>query len=158
MRKYIDYFSTRIPSEVDGIAADALKALCRYAWPGNVRELINVVERATLLANGREITVDELPMDVSGQFAKHGGAAVIPLTPEAVPEDWLGKSLRDVRKVAVSELERAYLAALLRETGGGIAEAAQRAGLDPRSLHHKMKRYGLRKEDFKGPRKTLSSP
>ena len=154
VQKYIDYFSTRIPCEVDGIADNASQALCRYAWPGNVRELINVVERATLLANGREITLDELPMGVSGQLAGADvGAAVIPLTPDAVPEDWLGKPLSDVRRAAVCDLERAYLAALLRETGGGVAETARRAGMDPRSLHHKMKRYGLRKEDFKRPRK-----
>jgi DNA-binding NtrC family response regulator len=150
VHKYIDHFSTRIPCEVDGIADDALQALYRYAWPGNVRELINVVERATLLANGREIALDELPIGVSGQLA---GAAVIPLTPDAVPEDWLRRPLSDVRRAAVSDLEHAYLAALLRETGGGVAETARRAGMDPRSLHLKMKRYGLRKEDFKRPRK-----
>ena len=154
VHKYIDYFSTRIPCEVDGIADAALQALYRYDWPGNVRELINVVERAALLANGREISLDELPMGVSGQLAgADPGAAVIPLTPDAVPEDWLGRPLSDVRKAALCDLERAYLAALLRETGGAIAETARRAGMDPRSLHHKMKRYGLRKEDYKRPRK-----
>jgi len=154
VQKYIDYFSTRIPCEVDGIADAALQALYRYAWPGNVRELINVVERAALLANGREITLNELPIGVSGQLAgADPGAAVIPLTPDAVPEDWLGRPLSEVRKAAVGDLERAYLAALLRETGGAIAETARRAGMDPRSLHHKMKRYGLRKEDFKLPGK-----
>jgi len=155
VQKYIDYFSTRIPCEVDGIADGALQALRRYSWPGNVRELINVVERAALLANGREITLDELPIGVGEQPATSAAAtAVIPLSPDTVPEDWLGKPLSDVRRAAVCDLERAYLAALLRETGGGIAETARRAGMDPRSLHHKMKRYGLRKEDFKPPRKT----
>ena len=119
-----------------------------------MRELINVVERAALLANGREITLNELPIGVSGQLAgSDAGAAVIPLTPDAVPEDWLSMPLSDVRKAAVADLERAYLAALLRETGGGIAGTARRAGMDPRSLHQKMKRYGLRKEDFKRPSK-----
>lgn len=154
VHKYIDYFSTRIPCEVDGIAEDALQALYRYAWPSNVRELINVVERAALLANGREITLDELSVDISEPRAgADAQAMMIPLTPDAVPEDWLGRPLSDVRKGAVCDLERAYLAALLRETGGAIAETARRAGMDPRSLRRKMKRYGLRKEDYKRPRK-----
>ena len=39
--------------------------------------------------------------------------------------------------------------ALLRRTGGKIGETARLAGLQTRSLFEKMKRYGLRKEDFK---------
>jgi DNA-binding NtrC family response regulator len=42
------------------LAADARDALRRYAWPGNVRELRNVLQRATLLATGPEITAADL--------------------------------------------------------------------------------------------------
>jgi Nif-specific regulatory protein len=42
---------------------DAMAALARYRWPGNVRELRNIIERATLLCDGR-ITLDHLPREV----------------------------------------------------------------------------------------------
>ncbi|HEY3801990.1 MAG TPA: sigma-54 dependent transcriptional regulator [Kofleriaceae bacterium] len=42
------------------LAADARDALRKYSWPGNVRELKNVLQRATLLATGREITAADL--------------------------------------------------------------------------------------------------
>ena len=47
------------------------------------------------------------------------------------------------------KLERRYLAEILRATGGRIAEAAKRAGVNPRSIFAKMKAHKLRKEDFR---------
>ena len=53
-------------------------------------------------------------------------------------------------KYLVEEVERDYLASVLRETRGRVGETAKRAGIDARSLYDKMKRYGIRKEDFRG--------
>jgi two-component system NtrC family response regulator len=47
-----------------GIDPDAMRLLLEYPWPGNVRELENIVERAVILSNGRQITVKDLPADV----------------------------------------------------------------------------------------------
>ena len=58
------------------------------------------------------------------------------------------RPLREVRKDAVEELERRYLHALLRVTGGKVGETARRAGIVPRSLYEKMRKYGLNKEDY----------
>jgi DNA-binding NtrC family response regulator len=66
----------------------------------------------------------------------------------SVPEKWLKQPLRDAREKLLTEFERAYLVGLLEETGGKIGETAQRAGIQPRSLFEKMKRLGLRKEDY----------
>ena len=38
-----------------------------YRWPGNIRQLRNVLERAVVLARGREITERELPIEFSAQ-------------------------------------------------------------------------------------------
>ncbi len=56
---------------------------------------------------------------------------------------------KEVRQEIVEHFERAYLAALLQETGGRVGETAKRAGIEPRSLYDKMKHYGFRKEDFR---------
>jgi DNA-binding NtrC family response regulator len=68
--------------------------------------------------------------------------------------EWLEKPLADVRQAVVEGAERAYLAALLRETGGRVGETARRAGIRARSLYDKMQHLGLRKEDFKPTRNT----
>ena len=58
-------------------------------------------------------------------------------------------SLREVREQTLSRVERAYLVAQLEASQGRIGVAAQRCGLDPRSLYEKMRRHGLKKEDYR---------
>ena len=49
-----------------GIAAEAEASLVAYQWPGNVRELGNVIERAAVLGEGPDITVEDLPPRFAG--------------------------------------------------------------------------------------------
>ena len=152
VESYIDYLGPRIGREVYAISQPAMDALRAYAWPGNVRELINVIERAMLLCNGEEITLEDLPATIAGTgaaFTSPRPSAAVPPSEEDVPAKWLEKTLPEVRAAVVQDLERRYLAALLRETGGRVGEAAGKAGIEPRSLYEKMKRYGLSKEDFR---------
>jgi DNA-binding NtrC family response regulator len=150
---YIHYLRPRVGREVTGISADAMEALCRYSWPGNVRELINVIERAMLLCDGEEITPDDLPAAISGYLGARGAASLLDAAGD-VPPEWLDEPLSEVRRTVVDQIERAYLAALLRDTGGRVGETAARAGIQPRSLYDKMKQHGLRKEDFKPPSRS----
>jgi DNA-binding NtrC family response regulator len=59
------YFLRRTAAETKknftGIEADAEAKLVAHEWPGNVRELANVIERAVVLGQGPEITLDDLP-------------------------------------------------------------------------------------------------
>ena len=48
----------------------ALDALLSYSWPGNVRELERVIERAVALAISDEITLEDLPQKVTGDFSR----------------------------------------------------------------------------------------
>jgi DNA-binding NtrC family response regulator len=70
----------------------------------------------------------------------------------ALPEVWLRKPLRQAREAMLIEFEHNYLHGLLTETGGKIGETARRAGIETRSLFDKMKKHGLRKEDFRPAR------
>jgi DNA-binding NtrC family response regulator len=147
---FVEDLSARVGRKVRRISEQAMRSLCDYAWPGNVRELVNVLERAVLLCDGNEIAPRDLPEDVrAGGATRPAGedAAREPLA--AMADAWLDKPLRDGREAAAGEFEKAYLARLLSRTQGRIAETAQRAGIEPRSLFTKMKRHGLRKEDFK---------
>jgi DNA-binding NtrC family response regulator len=153
---YLENFRPHIRRNVRRIAPEALEALKGYAWPGNVRELVNLVERAMLLAAGEEIALADLPENVRGAGAPaEAQAAGVPAPLAAVPslaEGMLGLPLRDVRRRAVAEVEQRYLALLLEKTRGRIGETARLAGIEPRSLFEKMRRYGLRKEDFRSER------
>jgi two-component system NtrC family response regulator len=46
------------------ISSSAMERLLEYHWPGNVRELENVIERAIILSDGRQIQVKDLPSEV----------------------------------------------------------------------------------------------
>ena len=152
---YLDYLMPRIGSNVSGISAEALAAMQEHDWPGNVRELINVVERAMLLCEGEQITSNDLPAVI----AQGKGASTTPAWPADIaasanlPPELLQRPLQVVRQELVENFERAYITALLRETGGRVNETAKRAGIEPRSLYDKMKQYGFRKEGFRRSRK-----
>ena len=159
VRGYIDYLRSRVGRDVEDITVGALDAMCRYDWPGNVRELVNVVERAMLLCADSSITTTDLPEVISQQVVQP--SQVSPLlarggAPPEIPTQWLERPWREVRRMVVDQVEHAYLDGLLRRTGGRIGPTAQLARMQPRSLYAKMRRLGLRKEQYK-PRSPAST-
>jgi DNA-binding NtrC family response regulator len=135
-----------IGRDVNSIEDDALEGLVNYSWPGNVRELINVIERAVLLCESGVIGAADLPDQIA-----ESKVPAIPSRPDSdlFPVQLLDQPIREARQVLVSEFEKAYLTRLLELTNGRVGETARRAGIEPRSLFEKMRRYGLRKEDFR---------
>jgi len=100
---------------VRGFSAEASSQLRRYAWPGNVRELAHTVEKVALLARSAQVTLADLPDPVNG-------------TPVAEAFDFHGE-IRPLR-----ELERQYAAWALTQTGGHRGRAAEKLGVDPKTL------------------------
>jgi two-component system response regulator AtoC len=149
---YLDRFGTQLGRPIRNVRSEVLEALVSYEWPGNVRELINVVERAVLLCRGDTLTLEEIPDTIAARPDSSGRRPAYPM-PQV--EAWLDLPLRKVRGLTLGATERAYLDGLLRATGGRVGETARRAGIDPRSLYDKMRRHGLRKEDYRAG--TISS-
>ena len=65
------------------LSPDVQKALSAYSWPGNVRELENFMERLSILADGPEVIVDDLPGKILGEL---GDLAALPEPPPPDPE------------------------------------------------------------------------
>ncbi len=149
VEQYLDQFRVKLNKDIEGVSAAALEALAEYEWPGNVRELINVLERAAILCQGEIITLDDLPQGISGDG---GRGASLDEVVESLAPGWRGKSLPEVKRLVLDAVERAYLNMALDESRGRVGEAARRAGIHPRGLFDKMRRHGLRKEDFKPDR------
>jgi DNA-binding NtrC family response regulator len=110
--------------EPPAMSPDALAALRDYSWPGNVRELKHVVERALAAADGRAITLRELPQEILDG-------------PALQPDDVSG------RRPTLDEVERRYIAATLQHARGNQTKAAQLLGISRKALWEKRKRYGL---------------
>jgi DNA-binding NtrC family response regulator len=105
------------------MSKEALEILCHYGWPGNVRELQNAVESALAVAKGNVVLPSDLPSDVTG-------------TPAQVPS-----GIADDRPT-LAELEKRYIALVLAECGGNKKKAAERLGIDRRTLYRALERAG----------------
>jgi DNA-binding NtrC family response regulator len=150
---YLERFALQLGRPGMQIRQDALDALEAYQWPGNVRELINVMERAVLLGRGNVITPADLPAAVARAGAGDEAPPADP-GPTAgelrLPSSWMGLGLREFRRRVADAAETAYLRALLERSRGRVGQAAALAGVDPRSLFDRLRKHGLRKEEYKG--------
>jgi DNA-binding NtrC family response regulator len=143
---YIDLLGDRMKKDITGISDEALEMLTEYEWPGNVRELINVLERAVILCHGDEIESADLPqVFAAGQDSELSPERFI----ENLETEWLDKPLHELKRLVMENLEHAYFERVLKTTHGRVGDAAKMAGIHPRGMYDKMKRYGLRKEEFK---------
>jgi transcriptional regulator with GAF, ATPase, and Fis domain len=128
VRLLAGYFLRRKRAELKKPAleftAEALAALDGYRWPGNVRELANVVERAVVLAAGGEISLAELPADITRRR-----------TTVAELEEPL----------TLAEAEHRAVEAALAHTGWKKGEAAKLLGISWPTLNKKIEKYGLQK-------------
>ena len=146
IRRFMAHFRYKIGREIKGISDSALQSLCDYDWPGNVRELMNVIERAILLCKTDEISMAELPHAFHG-YASNSGAPLPGVNLRST--EWLNKTLPEVKRDVMAEVERLFFEQALQKTRGRLDQTAQIAGIHPRGLYNKMKQLGLRKEDFK---------
>jgi DNA-binding NtrC family response regulator len=119
-----------------GFEPEAMQILETYSWPGNVRELQNVIERACVLAEGEAISARDLPAHLSVPAA--AGTAQIPsLTGKSLP-------LKEAKAKWMSQLEATYLAEVLRRHDGNVSQAAKAAGIDRKTFHRLINKYGIR--------------
>lgn len=142
---FIGYFRDKIGKDVSSISESAMRHLCEYDWPGNIRELMNVIERAILLCGSNEISTVDLPTAFNKSDSSRGAL----LVDTGNQSSWEGKTLAEVQREVMDNVEAQYFRMLLTSTRGRVGKAAELAGIHPRGLYNKMKRLGLMKEDFK---------
>jgi transcriptional regulator with GAF, ATPase, and Fis domain len=124
------------------MSAEALQVLSGYLWPGNVRELENAIDRAVAVAKDAIILPSDLPPEVGVRrrgASVDGGAGMAPGgggTPPPTP------GIADDRPT-LAELERRYIALILAESGGNKKKAAERLGIDRRTLYRALERTGV---------------
>ena len=112
------------PARSLSISPAAGQKLMAYEWPGNVRELENCMERAVALMRFDAVGVEDLPDKVRSYVA-----------------DRIVVSAEDATElISLEELERRYVAKVLKMVGGNKSRAAEILGLDRRTLYRKLDR------------------
>ncbi|HEX3848241.1 MAG TPA: sigma-54 dependent transcriptional regulator [Steroidobacteraceae bacterium] len=122
------------------LSSDAEHVLMQHEWPGNARELTNIVQRAAWLAAGGVVRAADL--DIGAPLVP--GSAIRANTPPAAddarsaqvfgePNPRLDEDLR--------ERERELILTTLRSTGGSRKLTAERLGISPRTLRHKLQQF-----------------
>jgi two-component system nitrogen regulation response regulator GlnG len=126
------------------ISETAAQVLLRYHWPGNVRELRNVIRRACLLTS--EVIEPEhlsiLPVEPYAVTAHNNDSR--PSGPSVG-----GSSLKELADLAVLDAEGQAIRLALQATGGNKSEAARLLRVDYKTLHLKMKRFGIQAGAFR---------
>ena len=124
---FLEVFSETNSKKIKGFTPQAMDRMLKYDWPGNVRELMNAVERGVVLSRSEYLDEQDLPIipmdaSVSGKIlAKDALLADMPL----------------------DEVEKATVLKTLELTEGNKSEAARRLGITRRTLHKKLKVYGV---------------
>jgi DNA-binding NtrC family response regulator len=135
-KRFLTEAAMELRRPVHGISDAAIDLLLRHSWPGNARELRNVIRQATV--RSRDLILPEhLPLERPGPSSMSPSATHAP-----------GLSLRELAQLAAGEAEQRAIREALEASGGNKSEAARALRTDYKTLHLKMKQYGLSGRDF----------
>ncbi len=104
------------------ITEDAIRAIETHNWPGNVRELENCIKRAVIMAEGAQISRDDLNI---ASLAENDSGFI------------------DLRRIREDAERKAILTALGR-TDGNLVRAAEILGISRPTLYDLMHRLGIK--------------
>src|SRR5262249_35720799 len=126
---FIRRFAGELKKKIDGLDPDALKLLMRYNWPGNIRELENAIERARLLAERSQISVEDLRLgDTGATGASREATSIVKIPPTGIP---------------LEEVERLALIEALKMSNWVQKDAAELLSISPRVMNYKIKTLGI---------------
>jgi two-component system response regulator HydG len=125
---YLNMFAEKNRKQIKGFTPQAMDQLLNYDWPGNVRELMNAVERSVVLSRSEYLDEQDLPLVIKGALSDEEKSP----SRYAVPED-----------LPLEDVEKATILKTLESTDGNKSEAARRLGITRKTLHKKLKKYGM---------------
>jgi DNA-binding NtrC family response regulator len=120
---FLEKYSQNYGKEVKGLAPGTLQALLAHDWPGNIRELENAIERAVVLAQGSELTADDLPPVLRGPRPLGSGSTNL------------------IPGASMATIEREAILRTLEMVQGSTSRAAEILGISVRKIQYRLKEY-----------------
>jgi len=117
---FIRKYCTSMSRDMITIEPAALKQLEKFEFPGNVRELENMIERAIVIGNGREIKLKDLPM---------------------------GREAPDTSVESLDELEKRHIEQILAKYNWNVSRSARALNVDRVTLYNKIRKYDLKHKE-----------
>ncbi len=134
---FIQLQNQKFGTTVKGFDREAMQALCDFDWPGNIRQLRNVIEACMAM-----VGEDYISRETLDQF----------IEVYAGPGDTLTGDQAEPGEVpfnaALDRFEANLLKGLLKKHGGNIENAAREADMNMATIYRKIKKYGIRKEEY----------
>jgi DNA-binding NtrC family response regulator len=124
---YVDTYNTEFRKRIRRVVPVAMERLKAYPWPGNVRELRNAVERAMLLTEGDELTLDHFPI-VETNAARLSESVDLP-----------------AEGIDLEQLERSLVVQALQRSGWNQTRAATMLGLNRDQIRYRIEKFKLDK-------------
>jgi DNA-binding NtrC family response regulator len=117
---FINKYCTSMSRDLITIEPAAMKQLEKFEFPGNVRELENMIERAIVIGNGKEIRLKDLPM---------------------------GKEVAENMVESLEELEKKHIEQILAKYEWNVSRSARALNVDRVTLYNKIRKYGLKQKE-----------
>ena len=136
-QRFLNETNEELNKDVKGFSDSGLELIRNYPWPGNVRQLKSAIRRAVLQSwdwvGPENLVLGSMPEAMSND-----------LSVGKREEAWNGLSLREIVQKATADVESKILAKVLRKTGGNKAKAARLLQIDYKTIHTKIKQYGIK--------------
>lgn len=120
-RAFLHRFASENSRLIKGFSPAAIRVIENYSWPGNVRELESRIKRAVIMADGNQITEEDLEIDADATQA-------MPL------------NLKEVR----DEAEKRAIIRALNHSNDNISETAKQLGVTRPTLYNMLEKYQLK--------------
>lgn len=124
---FLNIFSEKNRKQIKGFTPKAMDHLIQYAWPGNVRELMNLIERGVVLSQSNYLDEIDLPI-LKGSSLE-------------TSDQNLSGTGRD--EVSLDKVEKDAILKTLEREGGNKSATARKLGITRKTLHKKLKKYGV---------------
>ena len=134
-------YSEKVKKEVMSCSPEVITALQGYKWVGNIRELENVIERAVVLASGTNLQARDLPPRILGESFY--------LVSSVIEPDLAQYNYQEAKERAFTAFNRSYLTGLMRQVGGNISVAAEKAGMDRSNFKKILKRCSIEVDNYR---------
>jgi len=129
---FVKKYSRKFGKRVASINSEALKALLDYHWPGNIRQLESVIERAVLMTDSENISIE----DIKGELRLKTTKSIYDME---IPDEG----------ISFEELEKNMIKKALLKSNNIAAKAARLLGISYKTFCYRLEKFGIHRNSSK---------